>query len=143
MSHLSIVWSASTQHNSKTAKTMMASSDHHDMSTHESDVSTVMQTTRTVWLSQTADALKSAEDSQATLNRQLDALQRDMENAATVLSTAGVVGGATSRAINETQECLLRSRRKLATIRARVGRLRSLEQADRLSLTQDEPSIHR
>lgn len=81
--------------------------------------------------------MKSVEEPQATLNGEVDALQGDMENVATVLSRAGAVGGATWRAMDKTEECLLRSRHKLGTIRARVGRVRCLEQATRLSLTQD------
>lgn len=106
---------------------------------HTSDtISDAIQSARSIWISETGDALSSAEQSQIALEKQLDALDRDMKQAATALTTTATIGGIASHTIHQTQECLIRARRKLTTVRARVGRLRALEEAQRLSFVQDD-----
>lgn len=100
-------------------------------------ISTAIQSARSIWLSETNNALSSAEQSQIALEKQLDALERDIKQAATALTTTATVGSIASHTIHQTQECLIRARRKLTTVRARVGRLRALEEAQRLSIAQN------
>lgn len=96
----------------------------------------VIETAKSIWTSQTSEALVSAEQSQSSLGSQLECLEKDMSLAISVLSSTDGVGQEICKSIYQTRQSLLRSRQKLTTVRARVGRLRSLEQAHRLSITK-------
>lgn len=94
----------------------------------------VIQSAKAVWHSETDQALSSAEESQDVLEKQLDALEEDLKRAAAALTATGVVGNNAFRIIHQAQESITRARRKLTTVRARMGRLRTFEEAHRLSI---------
>lgn len=106
-------------------------------------VSEAMEFAKLTWLSETNEALTSAEASQHSLKKQLDELEKEMQQAATALSSTGTVSEVVSRNILEAQESLLRTRRKLTTVRARVGRLRTFEEAKRLPVIRDRGTSSR
>lgn len=108
-------------------------------SNNDNAIRAAVQAASTIWSSQTASSLDSAEDSQQALKKQLDALEKDMHMAANALAATGSISEITTRSINEAQECLLRAKRKLVSVRARVGRLRTFEEAHRLSVARDTP----
>lgn len=100
-------------------------------------VRSILQTAQSTWLYETDNTLTTAEASQNSLQKQLKALEKEMQDAATAVSSTGTVSDVVSRSILEAQESLLRTRRKLSTVRARVGRLRTFEEAKRLSVIRD------
>lgn len=92
-----------------------------------------LQVASSVWTEASDNALNLVMDSQDALKDQLDALEKDMQSTAEALAATGSISGQIVRSITEAHECLQRARRKLIVVRARVGRLRTFEEAHRLS----------
>lgn len=105
-----------------------------DRATDLSAIQNVVLAASSLWMEQIENALTSAEISQEALKEQLDALEKDMQLTATALTATGSVSTLTVRSITEAHECLQRAKRKLIVVRARVGRLRTFEEASRLSI---------
>lgn len=123
--------------------TNMADNDDHKQTAPSSNsnqtIHDAVQAANAIWSTETKSAFASAEASQDTLQKQLDSLEKDMHIAANALAATGSIGEVTTRSIREAQECLLRAKRKLVTVRARVGRLRTFEEAQRLSVVHEPP----
>lgn len=80
-------------------------------------------------------ALKEVALSQDGLEGQLRHLDEEMTNITSVLEKV-TLDPETSARMEQTKEVLRRTKRKLTTIRGRLGRLRMYEESDRLHLTQ-------
>lgn len=112
-------------------------SEQKDVTEPSTELSTFHNAAKTagaLWAGQINGALTSAENSQKALKEQLDALEKDMQRIANALTATGSISTLTVRSITEAHECLQRAKRKLIVVRARVGRLRTFEEASRLSI---------
>lgn len=76
-------------------------------------------------------------ESQEGLAAQLRLLDDEMASITSVLETVKL-DPETSARMEETKEVLRRTKRKLTTIRGRLGRLRMYEESDRLHLTETQ-----
>lgn len=80
-------------------------------------------------------AVQQLTESQDGLEAELRRLDDEMASVTSVLETV-TLDPETSARMKETQECLKRTKKKLITIRGRLGRLRTYEEGDRLRLTE-------
>lgn len=82
-------------------------------------------------------AMDEVTESQEGLAAQLRLLDDEMASITSVLETVKL-DPETSARMEETKEVLRRTKRKLTTIRGRLGRLRMYEESDRLHLTETQ-----
>lgn len=82
-------------------------------------------------------AVDSVAASQQGLESQLRQLDAEMSSITTILDSV-TLDPETSARMEETKEVLRRTRKKLTTIRGRLGRLRTYEESDRLHLSEQK-----
>lgn len=80
-------------------------------------------------------ALRDAEASQNALTARLDVLDAELTRVTDAVETASAQSTRLAQLMADTSAVLSRTRRKLTTVRGRVGRLRNFENADRLELS--------
>lgn len=85
-------------------------------------------------------ALNNLSTSQDGLERELQHLDEEVKRVTDILETV-TLDPETSARLEETQNCLNRTKKKLLTIRARLGRLRTYEESDRLQLSLRELEV--